>query len=172
MEASGRFFASESDPCIWWHMSRTNKVNPDHYKTAGRLSPDDLARERWKQQNTSLRRDRHEKPQPPWMRQQTAPQPDLSTALEEETPADAPVAPEPDVAPEPTRTAGPRRGGRRPARSVTATAKGSTKTSTRARKSGPKTRAAAAKSQTRSTSARRSRGLTEKRPVKRKRAKR
>ena len=30
-------------------MSRKNKVNPDHYKVAGRLSPDDLARERMKQ---------------------------------------------------------------------------------------------------------------------------
>jgi hypothetical protein len=30
-------------------MSRQNKVNPDHYKTAGRLSPDDLAREQQKQ---------------------------------------------------------------------------------------------------------------------------
>jgi hypothetical protein len=27
-------------------MSRKNKVNPDHYKVAGRLTPDDLARER------------------------------------------------------------------------------------------------------------------------------
>ena len=27
-------------------MSRQNKVNPDHYKVAGRLSTDDLARER------------------------------------------------------------------------------------------------------------------------------
>jgi hypothetical protein len=30
-------------------MSRINKVNPDHYKVAGRLSADDLARERSKQ---------------------------------------------------------------------------------------------------------------------------
>ena len=30
-------------------MSRRNKVNPDHYKTAGRLTTDDLARERQKQ---------------------------------------------------------------------------------------------------------------------------
>ena len=30
-------------------MSRQNKVNPDHYKVAGRLAPDDLARERMKQ---------------------------------------------------------------------------------------------------------------------------
>jgi hypothetical protein len=30
-------------------MSRKNKVNPDHYKLAGRLSADDLARERMRQ---------------------------------------------------------------------------------------------------------------------------
>lgn len=30
-------------------MSKQNKVNPDHYKTGGRLTPDDLARERKKQ---------------------------------------------------------------------------------------------------------------------------
>jgi hypothetical protein len=31
-------------------MSRRNKVNPDRYKTGGRLTPDDLARERQAQQ--------------------------------------------------------------------------------------------------------------------------
>jgi len=30
-------------------MSRKNKVNPDHYKSAGRLSLDDMARERMRQ---------------------------------------------------------------------------------------------------------------------------
>jgi hypothetical protein len=30
-------------------MSRQNRVNPDHYKTAGRLTADDLAREQQKQ---------------------------------------------------------------------------------------------------------------------------
>ena len=30
-------------------MSRKNKVNPDHYKLAGRLSADDMARERMRQ---------------------------------------------------------------------------------------------------------------------------
>jgi hypothetical protein len=30
-------------------MSRRNKVNPDHYKLAGRLSADDIARERMRQ---------------------------------------------------------------------------------------------------------------------------
>jgi hypothetical protein len=33
-------------------MSRKNKVNPDRYKTAGRLSQDDLARERQAQRPT------------------------------------------------------------------------------------------------------------------------
>jgi hypothetical protein len=32
-------------------MSRQNRVNPDRYKTGGRLSPDDLARERRAQQS-------------------------------------------------------------------------------------------------------------------------
>ena len=43
--------ASESDRPnqLELSMSRKNKVNPDHYKVAGRLSPDDLARERMKQ---------------------------------------------------------------------------------------------------------------------------
>ena len=31
-------------------MSKHNKVNPDHYHQAGRLTPDELARERTKQQ--------------------------------------------------------------------------------------------------------------------------
>jgi hypothetical protein len=30
-------------------VSRQNKVNPDHYRQAGRLTPDDVARERVKQ---------------------------------------------------------------------------------------------------------------------------
>jgi hypothetical protein len=50
-------------------MSRINKVNPDHYKTAGRLSADDLARERVKQaeiHQTGPKR-RRGSPQPPWM---------------------------------------------------------------------------------------------------------
>jgi hypothetical protein len=50
-------------------MSRQNKVNPDHYTVAGRLSPDDLARERQKQnpQRTGARRGRTAKPIAPWM---------------------------------------------------------------------------------------------------------
>jgi hypothetical protein len=38
-------------------MSRKNKVNPDHYKVAGRLAPDDLARERMKQAMAKTARD-------------------------------------------------------------------------------------------------------------------
>ena len=49
-------------------MSRKNKVNPDHYKVAGRLSPDDLARERMKQSAPQTARAWDERPgQPTWM---------------------------------------------------------------------------------------------------------
>ena len=50
-------------------MSGKNKVNPDHYKVAGRLSPDDLARERRRQPEPSFgaTRGRQNKPLPPWM---------------------------------------------------------------------------------------------------------
>ena len=49
-------------------MSRKNKVNPDHYKVAGRLSPDDLARERMKQSAPQTARAWDERPeQPRWM---------------------------------------------------------------------------------------------------------
>jgi hypothetical protein len=34
-------------------MSRQNKVNPSQYHVAGRLTPDDLARERVKQRNVT-----------------------------------------------------------------------------------------------------------------------
>ena len=48
-------------------MSRQNKVNPDHYTLAGRLSPDDLARERRKQNGGGGLRPRKNRPVPPWM---------------------------------------------------------------------------------------------------------
>ena len=49
-------------------MSRKNKVNPDHYKVAGRLSPDDLARERMKQSAPTTARAWDERPgQASWM---------------------------------------------------------------------------------------------------------
>jgi len=51
-------------------MSRQNRVNPDHYKTAGRLTADDLARERQKQRGraTSGRRAGGGAPKPPTSR--------------------------------------------------------------------------------------------------------
>src|SRR5688572_18133572 len=50
-------------------MSRHNKVNPDHYTTAGRLSQDDLARERRKQSESPMgfNRKSAKKAAPPWM---------------------------------------------------------------------------------------------------------
>ena len=53
-------------------MSRQNKVNPDHYTTSGRLSPDDLARERWKQNEPAHaeRGRRAKKAMPPWLSDQ------------------------------------------------------------------------------------------------------
>lgn len=50
-------------------MSRRNKVNPDHYTIAGRLSPDDLAREQRKQSERlfGATRGKKQKPMPPWM---------------------------------------------------------------------------------------------------------
>lgn len=50
-------------------MSRRNKVNPDHYTIAGRLAPDDWARERRKQneQLFGATRTRQKKAVPPWM---------------------------------------------------------------------------------------------------------
>ena len=54
-------------------MSRKNKVNPDHYKVAGRLSPDDLARERMKQSAPTTARAWDERPgQPTWMDDRSA----------------------------------------------------------------------------------------------------
>jgi hypothetical protein len=50
-------------------MSRRNKVNPDHYTIAGRLAPDDLARERRKASERlfGATRGGQDKPMPPWM---------------------------------------------------------------------------------------------------------
>jgi len=45
-------------------MSRKNKVNPNHYKVAGRLSADDLARERMKQSAPNLSKDWEERSAP------------------------------------------------------------------------------------------------------------
>ena len=50
-------------------MSRQNKVNPDRYTGAGRLTPDDLARERRKQSESQFGRGRASarKAMPPWL---------------------------------------------------------------------------------------------------------
>lgn len=50
-------------------MSGKNKVNPDHYKVAGRLSTDDLARARRQQSEPTFgaARSGRDKPMPPWM---------------------------------------------------------------------------------------------------------
>jgi hypothetical protein len=50
-------------------MSGKNRVNPDHYKVAGRLTPDDLARERRKQTEPlfGATRSGRTKPAPPWL---------------------------------------------------------------------------------------------------------
>jgi hypothetical protein len=52
-------------------MSRHNKVNPDHYTIAGRLTPDDLARERHKQ-GDGRRAASRQKPAPPWTQTRAA----------------------------------------------------------------------------------------------------
>jgi hypothetical protein len=51
-------------------MSRRSNVNPDHYKVAGRLTPDDLARERRKQAEPlfGATRGRRSRPMPPWLK--------------------------------------------------------------------------------------------------------
>ena len=50
-------------------MSKYNKVNPDHYKTGGRLTPDEMARQRFLQGTLRVGggRRRREKPMPPWL---------------------------------------------------------------------------------------------------------
>ena len=50
-------------------MSRINKVNKDHYMIAGRLTPDELARQRRKQEEPlwGATKNRKGKPMPPWM---------------------------------------------------------------------------------------------------------
>jgi hypothetical protein len=54
-------------------VSRTNKVNPDHYTQAGRLTPDDLARERKRQGDAPFGgRRRKQKAMPPWMANEQA----------------------------------------------------------------------------------------------------
>ena len=63
-------------------MSGKNKVNPDHYKVAGRLSQDDLARARRTQAEPlfGATRGRKEKPLPPWMLNPQSGRPDAEGA--------------------------------------------------------------------------------------------
>ena len=64
-------------------MSRHNKVNPDHYHQAGRLTPDDMARERTKQRSTpSGGRQRPQKPAPPWLSEDAVADADLALGSE------------------------------------------------------------------------------------------
>jgi hypothetical protein len=54
-------------------VSRLNKVNPDHYTMAGRLSADDLARERMRQAGHQTERGKaRNRPVPPWMAKEAA----------------------------------------------------------------------------------------------------
>ena len=53
-------------------VSRANKVNKDRYTMAGRLTPDDLARERMRQMHVTGRASK-DKPMPPWMTRPSAP---------------------------------------------------------------------------------------------------
>src|SRR3712207_615607 len=59
-------------------MSRPNKVNRDHYTIAGRLAPDDMARERRKQseQLFGSKKQKQNKPVPPWMANDASPKND------------------------------------------------------------------------------------------------
>lgn len=68
-------------------MSGKNKVNPDHYKVAGRLSTDDLARERRRQSGplSGDTRSRQNKPLPPWF----ASEPGAGKAAGQADPAEA-----------------------------------------------------------------------------------
>jgi DNA-binding protein HU-beta len=77
-------------------MSRHNKVNRDHYMTAGRLSPDDLARERRKQAEPlwGATKSRKRKVLPPWMANDNTPP--LSGSEEQGVAAEDTTVHEPD----------------------------------------------------------------------------
>jgi hypothetical protein len=139
-------------------MSRHNKVNPDHYKVAGRLSTDDLARERRNQSSARVTalRDRSAKPMPPWMTRHDEPR------TEEQ--AEPRQAPAPVAVPAGKRPAGTRskaRSSRKPVARTAAVikaktqakAKTKTKTKTKAKSSTAKT--ATQKTATRKTAKKR-----------------
>jgi hypothetical protein len=101
-------------------MSRHNKVNPDHYTSAGRLSPDDLARERKKQAEQLFAdvKGRPVKPVPPWMAHEAvatgAEQPDADETRHENAP---PVSVEQAPAPKPRGSGKQKKQAARPAAS-------------------------------------------------------
>ena len=119
-------------------MSRQNKVNPDHYTQGGRLSPDDLARERQKQGNSGLRGAGKNRPLPPWMLQQPSAadqppveEPTLEVERPEASTVDAGAGEEPAAVPARPRPA--RRSAKRTATRA-ATKRGSQARKTAARK--------------------------------------
>ncbi len=114
-------------------MSRHNKVNPDHYKVAGRLSTDDLARERRNQNSARVTalRDRSTKPMPPWMTRHDEPRTEEQA---EPTQAPAPVGPPAGNRPAGTRSKA--RSSRKPVARTAAATKAKTQT-----KAKPKTKA-------------------------------
>ena len=119
-------------------MSRRNKVNPDHYTLAGRLAPDDMARELRKQAERMFSGSRgpRRKPMPPWMAQEQS-SPEKATLDEAAPPESTPVEPErDDVLEEPRaprkrateRKTVRKRLARKPARAATGRRKGSRNT--------------------------------------------
>ena len=143
-------------------MSRHNKVNPDHYKVAGRLSTDDLARERRNQNSARVTalRDRSAKPMPPWMTRHDEPRTEEQA---EPRQAPAPVAVPAGKRPAGTRSKAP--SSRKPVARTAAATKIKTKAKTKA-KAKAKTKAQA-KSRTAKTATRKTatRKTAKKRPV-------
>jgi hypothetical protein len=112
-------------------VSRLNKVNPDHYTMAGRLSADDLARERMRQAGHQTERGRaRNKPVPPWMAKEAA----NDRGAAEDTGSDTPPAPRRKVT------------GDAPATARRKTTKASVTTGTRKTRKAPAARASAARS--------------------------
>jgi len=140
-------------------MSGKNKVNPDHYKVAGRLSQDDLARARRSQSEPlfGATRSRQNKPLAPWMlkEQSTSQGADVAgapgTAIDDgETgkPARAKAEPEPRKKAKTIKVA--KRTPKTVKSARAAKAKSSTARKTATSRKTPKSRVSAAKKNTRS----------------------